>query len=375
MEGVHFNFWSLIILVCAIHGLFLTAVFWSRGGDGRSNRLFALLLLAISLHLVEYALCISAVIFHVPHLLFATYPLLFIIGPVFYFYVQTFLNADYQIRKLPLHLVPFTINVVVLFPFYLLSGTEKIEYFLNVADNHFQEVPLIQFLFMLAQALQMLIYLTFSYRTIYKTLDGRVVKGKLKLKKIYWLKQLTIAFGGFVIIYALVTVVLIFSQNYRIEMDYVVVLLLSLLIYSLGYIVLDQPSVLDPIKRSHKTNSIDFSSYREQLLAIMTEDRPYLSEHLKIEDLANALGIPIHLTSDLINQQFGVNFFEFVNSYRVEEAKKLLRNSKLGEKKILAIAFESGFGNKATFNRVFRDLTNLTPSQYRKQSQRPSIAE
>ena len=73
----------------------------------------------------------------------------------------------------------------------------------------------------------------------------------------------------------------------------------------------------------------------------------------------------IHLLSQVINEQLGVNFFNFVNQYRVEEFKERLADPSNRNFSLLGIAFDSGFNSKSTFNRIFRNTTGLTPSRYR----------
>ena len=99
----------------------------------------------------------------------------------------------------------------------------------------------------------------------------------------------------------------------------------------------------------------------------METEQPYLEEDIKISDLAEALSCPSHHLSELINTVFETNFFDYINQYRIEAAKKVLLTPENGDMKILAIAFETGFNNKATFNRVFKKYTGQTPSAFRKE--------
>ena len=69
----------------------------------------------------------------------------------------------------------------------------------------------------------------------------------------------------------------------------------------------------------------------------------------------------------VINKHFGTNFFEFVNSYRVEEAKQLLTDPAHSYKTILDILLESCFNSKSAFHRFFKRLAGMPPSEYRKQ--------
>jgi len=74
---------------------------------------------------------------------------------------------------------------------------------------------------------------------------------------------------------------------------------------------------------------------------------------------------PRHL-SQVINENLNRNFFDFVNRYRVEEAKKLLINLDKSRNSILDVAFDSGFNSKSSFNMIFKKYTAMTPSQFRK---------
>ena len=97
----------------------------------------------------------------------------------------------------------------------------------------------------------------------------------------------------------------------------------------------------------------------------MAETRPYLDSQLTLQDLAEELAISPHNLSEVINTQAGKNFYDFVNGYRVEEAKRRLRDPRHANLTILAVATDSGFNSKATFNAFFKRSTGQTPSQYR----------
>jgi AraC-like DNA-binding protein len=75
------------------------------------------------------------------------------------------------------------------------------------------------------------------------------------------------------------------------------------------------------------------------------------------------------LLSNIINRHFACNFFEFINSYRVEEAKAMLADATLANKSMLDIMLDVGFNSKATFNTLFKKKTGMTPSEYRKTMQ------
>jgi AraC-like DNA-binding protein len=85
-------------------------------------------------------------------------------------------------------------------------------------------------------------------------------------------------------------------------------------------------------------------------------------------DVAEKLNVSTNNLSQIINEKLGKNFYDFVNEYRVETAKELLLNPKKQHLTLLAIAFDSGFNSKSSFNNVFKKQTSLTPSEFKKQN-------
>ena len=96
----------------------------------------------------------------------------------------------------------------------------------------------------------------------------------------------------------------------------------------------------------------------------MNHEKIYLDNDLNLPGLAHKLGIGIHDASYLINETTGDNFYNFINRYRVEEAKRLLNSSKRNELNILGIAFAAGFNSKTTFNTTFKKLVGMSPTQF-----------
>ena len=71
--------------------------------------------------------------------------------------------------------------------------------------------------------------------------------------------------------------------------------------------------------------------------------------------------------SQIINDSLQKNFFDFINFYRIEESKNYLSDSKYKKLNILEVLYEVGFNSKSTFNKVFKEHTGLTPTEYRQQ--------
>ncbi|MFN8211699.1 MAG: AraC family transcriptional regulator [Bacteroidales bacterium] len=106
--------------------------------------------------------------------------------------------------------------------------------------------------------------------------------------------------------------------------------------------------------------------YAEKLSKYMKSSKPYLNPELTLSQLAGELGISSHFLSQVINEKLELNFFDFINGYRVEEFKERTSNPNYSNFSLLGIALECGFNSKSAFNRIFKQKTGLTPSQFKK---------
>lgn len=109
------------------------------------------------------------------------------------------------------------------------------------------------------------------------------------------------------------------------------------------------------------------ADYRRRLLGHMQAEKPYLEPRITIRELAQRLDIPANELSRVINEQLEQNFFDFINSYRVEEFKNLLADPANRHLTLLSLAHEAGFNSKSSFNAIFKKSTGLTPSEYARQ--------
>ncbi len=98
----------------------------------------------------------------------------------------------------------------------------------------------------------------------------------------------------------------------------------------------------------------------------MNNDKIYRDPDLTLSDLAREIEINRNLLSQIINDEFKKNFYGFINTFRVEEIKEIIKNTD-SETSLLKIAMDAGFNSKATFNAVFKKITGLTPSVYKKE--------
>lgn len=104
----------------------------------------------------------------------------------------------------------------------------------------------------------------------------------------------------------------------------------------------------------------------QELASYMDNGKPFLNEDLSLPLLAEQCELSQTQLSQIINQHFQVNFYDFVNSYRIEKAKGMLCSSEFEHLSILGIAFECGFKSKSSFNRYFKKHTGVSPSKFKK---------
>ncbi|MFD1061659.1 helix-turn-helix domain-containing protein [Winogradskyella litorisediminis] len=119
-----------------------------------------------------------------------------------------------------------------------------------------------------------------------------------------------------------------------------------------------------------ESDNIEHKSVSEDDIAtvnhLMVEQKAYLNPELNLSDLAKMANMTRGQLSETINSGYNKNFNDFVNGYRVEAFKTMLKENKQQQLSLLGIAQECGFNSKATFNRVFKKLTSFSPTEYLK---------
>jgi AraC-like DNA-binding protein len=129
----------------------------------------------------------------------------------------------------------------------------------------------------------------------------------------------------------------------------------------------DAPELPDPAPTAAKQARLSPSQvayWQQQLSQLLETEKVYLEADLSLPTLAQRAGLSTHELSYVLNEGFGVNFFQFINAYRVVEAQRLLASAQHQHLSMVGIAFEAGFNSKTTFNTTFKKITGLTPSQF-----------
>ena len=104
--------------------------------------------------------------------------------------------------------------------------------------------------------------------------------------------------------------------------------------------------------------------WKEKVEAYMEKSKPFTNPNLTLNELANKVKIQPHILSKVINQGFHKNFFDFINTYRVQEFKKRMEDSRYKNHTLISVAYDVGFNSKTAFNRSFKKITHQTPSEF-----------
>ncbi|MGQ9621211.1 MAG: helix-turn-helix domain-containing protein [Bacteroidales bacterium] len=300
----------------------------------------------------------------------------FTYGPLLYLYVRFMTDPAKKFNWLSLlHFIPFV-------AFFVVSVVFRSEPLVRDLRNFFisDRFLSLRLIYGLSFFFSITIYSTLTFIKInrhQKNLKNLVsyTSGVLTLN---WLKIISISFySAYFILFILGG--LNMTGNY-IPFDpyFVIFFLMAVFAFAYSFYGIKQPAIFHqelvrdfngknkPVKyqRSGLKNE-KAEEYLQLLLSCMEIEKPYLNNNLNIQDLSVRTGIPRHYITQVLNEKYGKNFFTFINEYRVKEVIKRLSDPKYENYTILAIAYDSGFNSKATFNSFFKNFTGLTPSEYR----------
>ena len=295
------------------------------------------------------------------------------LGPLTFFYTLSVTDQAWRFqRKNALHFLPFVL-FGLLIP--LLSGdslgARQIDYgMLSVFDFRKKVVTPFEYLY------AVVFFLQFCHLLAYLIINLRLIKAyKHSLKQQYaalphvkWLTLFNGLMMGVLVLASIYLYILFEGRIYKRVLDYIYVIPMGFLIYAISYKLSGiawQPVALPASKyESSSLQPTEIAQIAANLTVLMETEKPYLTNDLRIKDLSEQLTLPSHQLSQVLNQHFGKSFFDYVNSYRVEEAKRLIAVHP--EYTLLHLAFEAGFNNKTSFVNAFKKFEGKTPSAFRK---------
>ena len=347
-------------------GIFLVT---HKKGNRRNNILLGVLFILISWNIGDLTLRMNDVVLQWEFLQVVDDGFFLLYGPIIYLYTRGVIFKDFKLsaRSL-LHLTPF-----LLFTLLVLTS-EKVRPVTSeeIMDNDFS------WQFYLGSGLlymHFFIYLGLAYRLVrhYR----QVIRNKysqIDQINLDWLSFSLNTFGLLTIV-SLIHNFVTLSQERSVFLI-TLVLLLFFIFYFVNRVVLKalrQPEIFAGIAQSEvikyqgsTLTAAQVEEHKEKLLALIHQERPYLNPEISLAELSEKLSLSSKHLSQVINQSFDKSFFDFINSFRVQEVQRILKESEDEKLTVLEAMYEAGFNSKSSFNTAFKKDTGQTPTEFRK---------
>ena len=369
-----------ILAIGAIQSLFFSFLLMRKQEKTTADKILMVWLLLLFVQIFANYLEFKGYYDRFPHLVGSTSSLIFLYGPLLYFYVKWNISVKPRFKKEHLlHFLPFLLYNLTLLPFYLKGASEKLAYHHN--ESMIPESTLVLTVFLVCKTLTLPVYLTWAFvllRDHRKNVESYF--SDIESVDLRWLMFMVQSLFVLSLVVLLATIVKLLT-GFTFETEPYIFSAATLWIFALGYYGLKQTPVFintlkgmeattsDQRKTRYEKNKLkpsDGERYQQQLLEYMEVEKPFLKNKITLQEIASALDIPNHHLSQVLNDKIKQNFFDFINGYRIEALKEKLKDPKSKHLTILGIANECGFNSKASFNRIFKKNTGLTPSEYLK---------
>jgi len=365
-----FSFSELINYSCALLGFIFSQTTLITSKNKKSIKLsLSALLLITSLIIVLGTIHSSGKTIYYIHLFRIDSPFHYLFGPTLYFYTLAVLNPNFKYRSIHLlHVLPFIINCIELIPFYTNSETLKLEDY----ENYKNKGSIIMPIHYLLKSILFLIYFVAQYYILKKYHLFKLIKNKsysylASWFLIYMSSQFLLILGAFINIS---TSLELFADPYQFVIYTIVffnfsIVLGILFIPKLSYGMISTEK--DPIEKYSSSKLSE--KEKDKIISllndfVMRNDKPYLNEQITLTQVSMLLKVSSQNLSQVINEKTKCNFNNFINQYRIEEAKILLISDSYKNLTIEAIAQKSGFRCKSTFYEAFKKETKMTPKEF-----------
>lgn len=370
------SFNSIIILFGIMHGFFwIFMVLKFKEGNSFANKILVILILCYILFINTAALYYSNLYYYFPHLIKVGLPCALFIGQLLYLYLKSMiLNKTKLSKKDFIHFIPIVVVLLIYLPFYLKSGDYKVMYMTKWLNNTIEDkYRYIEIIITGSMQVVLWAYLIKSRCLISNFLKNN--KDEVFSNTMFNLEWDLYLSNALIVFFILILIANVFTYiGFKLKYCYnIIPIIETFLVYFLVY-----KGILNSkqfIKMKEENNSkymrsglsrLRSSEYYRKLISLMNKEKIYTDPDLTLNDLAIKLNISRNHLSQIVNNNSGKNFYDFISYYRVEEAKKIIKKSNEKNKNIIAIAFDVGFNSKSTFNRKFKKYTKMSPVDYKR---------
>lgn len=369
------DLWILFFFSIGVIGLFSSIIIFTRKkSDFSSSTCISLFVFIHSFFLIHLCLFLSKYNFKIPHSLYLSTSFSFLYGPLIYFYFKRIMEK-HRFKTVDLfHLLPSVLLFVYLIPIYLKSEDEKLYLLYNRDEILHTLLEIIVFL----KIISLVVYAYLIIKIYNKKPENfRMIIDRekalfFKFKK--WQRNLITLYTLYVIFYIFyaISLVNIITENVLLYPQIFSMCVIILYIATITYV---QPDFLSKkilfyqfkfkYLNSGLTDSFSIE-LKDQLISLFQNDKVYRESNLSLNDIAEKLGTTRHNISQVINEHFGMSFFNFINKYRIDEAIRILDNDTHRTYNMIDVAYDVGFNNKVTFNKAFKNIVQMTPTEYLK---------
>lgn len=368
------------ILISGIFlSLFIVVLLLTKKQKALNDKILAVWLAIIGIHLLGYYYNQLGYWEIYPHMIGVTAPFPLLHGPMLFLYTLYSLRNDRKIRLIDyLHFVPAIAAYLYMSNFFFFyTAQEK-----RMLDNgEIQDYSIFAIVLLVAILISGLSYSILSYRL--------TIKHQSKIDKYFsyseginikWLRNCILSIA---LVFLSATIIYVvrdaFGVQFPFNAEYIIYLVIIGFVFYIGYYgikhenIFTNNSLTDNSVEEEETESAEkyknsglksehVTELYKNLLRIMADEKPFLDPKLSLSGLAQLLKISPNQLSQIINQEAKVNFHDFVNNYRVEDFIQKARVNR--NFSLLALALDSGFNSKSSFNTIFKKQKGITPSQY-----------
>ena len=365
------NILSLIILLGAVQGGILSVVIYRSKFNQPANKVLSVAIFVVSIALLLTYFLLVLDYRQYPFLIKSTLPLPLIFVPLLYLYTRLCTKENKKLTLSDLkYFIPFLVVLIYNIPFYFGSPARKIAYYENEnlynASLFSDQLEIILVGIILFAFSVLIVSLVFRMR---KNFENEVSNYREELIKLmFFLAWATFVFTLTGLILSLLRVA---GITYPYLLDFLTAIGSTFLVYFIGYYTLLHPQIFHPLKEEPEAkvpkplqtvNESVYDDYLSKITVRMEQDKMYRDPELTLQSFSEKINIPSYLVSKIINSKTGLNFYNFVNKYRIEEIKKELLKSPSPQ--IIRIAFDAGFNTKSSFYNYFKKDTGVSPKDY-----------
>jgi AraC-like DNA-binding protein len=392
-----FNFYSSLLLITFSQGIIYSALLLKKGiqFENKSNYWLSLFVFLCSLFVAPWMLGFAGWYDKQPYrdfMFYVPFQNLFFIGPVLFFYIQSLLNPSFKLHKKQfLHLILGSLYLIysVFIFIYDKIILGKSYFYADGMDKDFDAW------YQYSGFISMLIYLILSikYYSNYRKLIVQVTSNADAVL-FEWIRKYLFAFLAMLLLKVFAEIIYsLFPQYTNYAGIWWFYLSYSLILYYIavtGYSnsiktkigfemsVFNKKSILLLDKNQNTIDTIidihheefkievspEINYWKTKIETIIQSEKLYQNPELSLTEIAKKLDSNSSIISKAINQGFGMNFNDCINTYRIEAVKEMFQKGEHKKSTLIGIAYDCGFNSKATFNRAFKKNTGFSPKEY-----------